>query len=196
MLKIKKISLILIVIALSGCAPGRVANKYLPTVSNAGRFPFGGWIVAELKGKKDLKPFDKVSGELISIQDNKLFILDTQKMNVIPDSSLYQARLYMYKKQPAVFAILTIAGILPNVIAAFALPEYAGYFLALGIAPLVVGTVFTVSEGANKRNQLIFPQINSLEQFNKFSRFPQGIPPGLDIYQLKLPELKQGKKKD
>ena len=85
---------------------------------------------------------------------------------------------------------MTLIGVLPNLIAAIAFPEYAGQFLLLGIIPLVTGTVFTITEVATKRNQLIFPQKNSLEQFLKFSRFPQGIPPGLDINQLKLPKVK------
>ena len=127
---------------------------------------------------------------MISVQNHQLFVLDTLKMNVISDSCIYHAKLYMYKKQPEIFVILTFIGILPNVIAAFAVPEYAGQFLAMGIVPLVIGTLFTIGEGASKRNQLTFPQVNSLDQFNKFSRFPQGIPPGLDIYQLKMPELK------
>jgi hypothetical protein len=115
-------------------------------------------------------------------------------MNVIPDSSVHAAKLYMYKTQAGVFAILTIIGIIPGVIAAIAMPENATFFLMMGILPLVSGTVFTVTEATTRRNQLIFPEKNSLEDFIKFSRFPQGIPPGLDIQQLKLPELKQGSK--
>jgi hypothetical protein len=190
MLKIKQISFILVILALSGCAPGRVANKYLPTVLNSGKFMYGGWIVVEIKEGKQPKPSGTVSGELISLKDHQLFVLDTAKMNIIPDSCIYRAKLYIYKKQPEIFIILTLIGILPNVIAAIAVPEYAGQFLAMGLVPLLIGTIFTVQEGANKRNQLIYPRVNSLEQFNKFSRFPQGIPPGLDIDHLKLPELK------
>ena len=185
MSKIKKISFILVMVALSGCASQQTANQFLPTVNKVGEFAYGGWIVAEVKG--DLVQPDTISGELISITDHKLYILGTRQMNVIPDSNLSTARLYMYKKQPGLFAILTLIGILPNIIAAIALPEYGGQFLLLGILPLVSGTVFTISEASSKRNQLIFPHKDSLEQFNKFSRFPQGIPTGMDIYQLKLP---------
>jgi len=180
--------------ALAGCLPDRLAYKYLPTAYNAGKFIRGGWIVVELKQKKDLTPDDIVSGELVSFQDHKLFILGTRQMNVIPDSSVHAAKLYMYKTQAGVFAILTIIGIIPGVIAAIAMPENATFFLMMGILPLVSGTVFTVTEATTRRNQLIFPEKNSLEDFIKFSRFPQGIPPGLDIQQLKLPELKQGSK--
>jgi len=189
MLKIKKISLILVILALSGCTSEWVANKYLPTVFKAGKYPNGGWIVAEVRDKNGLVSFDTVAGELISFQDHKLYILGIQKMNVIPDTSVYRARLYMYKKQPGVFALVTLFGILPNFIAAIALPEYAGQFLALGIVPLVIGTTFTVTELATNRNQLIFPQRNTLEDFIKFSRFPQGLPSELNIHQLKLPEV-------
>ncbi|MEI7980675.1 MAG: hypothetical protein WCI71_03420, partial [Bacteroidota bacterium] len=114
MLKIKKIALILVIIALSGCSYERVANKYLPTVFNAGKYTYGGWIVAELKGKNAFIPPDTVSGELISLADHKLYILGTEKMYVIPDSAVYKAWLYMYKKQPGIFAILTLIGVLPN----------------------------------------------------------------------------------
>jgi hypothetical protein len=193
MLKSKKISIILILIALSGCASEKIANDYLPTVFNASKFTYGGWIVVELKEKKDQIPGNTISGELITLQGHQLFILDTRQMNVITDSSVHKARLYIYKKQTGVFVVLTIIGFLPNVIAAIAFPENAIYFLAIGLVPLVLGTIFISTEAGNKRNQLIFPKKNSLDEFIKFSRFPQGIPQGLDIYQLKLPEPKNNK---
>ena len=176
-------------IALSGCASERTVNQRLPTVSQSGKYPFGGWVIAVYE-KQGFAPNDTVSGELISYQDHKLYILGFQQMNVISDSSVTEATLYMYKKQPGIFAILTILGILPNLIAAIALPEYAPQFLVLAIIPLVSGSIFTITESTTKRNLLIFPKKNTLDQFVKFSRFPQGIPPGLDINQLKLPERK------
>jgi hypothetical protein len=190
MLKIKKTLLILALITLTGCESEWMASRYLPTVSKAGKFPYGGWVVAELYGQDSLVPGNSVSGELISLRDHKIYILGPRQMFVIPDSSVYKATLYMYKKQPGVFAAITFIGVLPNVIAALAYPEYAAEFLVLGIAPLVTGTIFTMSEALSTRNQLIYPKRNTLEEFVKFSRFPQGIPLGQDIYQLKLPEVK------
>jgi len=50
--------------------------------------------------------------------------------------------------------------------------------------------IFTATEGGTKRNQLVFPARNSLSELNKYARFPQGIPAGMDINQLELPPLK------
>jgi hypothetical protein len=194
MSRIKAIFLILVVISLSGCEPGQEARQYLPTVMNSGVFTNGGWIVAELTGNTSVFT-DKVSGELIAIQDHQLFILTPQKLYVIPDADVFRATLYMYKKQPWIFAALTFIGILPNLVAAILVPEYAGQLLAIGIVQLVIGSVFTVTEAATRQNQLIFPMKNSLNDFVKFSRFPQGIPPGLDLNQLKLPESKKNNRK-
>jgi hypothetical protein len=189
MLKTKKIVLFLVLVTLSGCAAERMADKHLPTVSQSVNFPYGGWVSAELKQTNDARP-GLIEGEMIAFQDHRLYILGTEKMQIIPDTSVHRATLYMYKKQPWIFAILTAVGILPNLIAAIAYPEYAAQFLVLGILPLVSGTVFTVTEATSGRNQMIFPDKNSIEDFVKFSRFPQGIPAGVDIEQLKLPEVK------
>jgi hypothetical protein len=189
MQKNKAITFVLIMFILSGCITDKMAVKFLPTVSKAGNFKYGGWIIAELKNNNDPNKPEKVSGELIAHGYHQLFILDSLQMHVIHDSIVNEATLYMYKTQPGVFTVMTLIGIMPNIIAAIALPEYAGSFLALGIVPLATGIIFISTEAATKRNQLIFPKKNTLDDFNKFSRFPQGLPSGIDLKQLKLPTL-------
>ena len=190
MLNSKKILAILLIFIQSGCITDKMAAKFLPTVANAGNFKYGGWIIADLKAKQDNDKSNRVSGELISINYHQVFILDTTQMHIIPDSIISTATLYMYKTQPGVFASLTILAFLPNLIAAIAVPEYAGYFLGLGVIPLMTGIIFTATEGGTKRNQLIFPARNSLYEFNKYARFPQGIPPEIELSQLELPSMK------
>ena len=190
MLSSKKILLVLVLLILSGCISDKMAAKFLPTVANAGNFKYGGWIVADLKLKQGTSESNLVSGELIAINYHQLFILDTSNMHIIPDSIITSATLYMYKTQPGVFAVITILTFLPNLIAAIAVPEHAGFFIGIGCIPLITGMIFAAAEGGTKRNQLIFPARNSLSELNKYARFPQGIPAEMDISQLKLPPMK------
>ena len=188
MLKIKYIISILALIYLSGCALDRAALDHLPTISKAGKFPYGGWIVAEYEMQDQYSALATASGELIAYQDYKLYILDSLQLHVIPSTAVNNATLYIYKTQPGLFAAFGILFTLPSIIGAIAFPEYAGEFLLLGIVPFVTGTIFTVREATIKRNQLIYPLENSLNEFVKFARFPQGIPEGMDVGQLKLPD--------
>lgn len=184
MLKIKHILFVLVLVSLSGCMTEQVARKHLPTISQAGKFPYGGWISAQYKMEGEYTALASVSGELIAYQDDKLYILDSMQTHVIPAASVQNATLYIYKTQPGLFAAFSLIMIMPNIIAALAMPEYAGEFMALAIIPIVTGTIFTIREGSVKRNRLFYPEKNSLLEFIKFSRFPQGIPEEVKIEDL------------
>jgi hypothetical protein len=190
MSKISKILLLLVFVLASGCATEMEGYRYLPTVNNAGKNTYGGWIVATVVSNEGVFRSETVAGELISAKDHVFYILDPSKMHIIPESRISEATLYLYRKQPGIFAIITIIGVLPNIIAAFVYPEYSDQFLALGIPALIFGLTFTFTEAANTRNQLRYPEKIMLNQFGTYARFPQGIPAGLDTSQLKLPYVK------
>lgn len=190
MLKIKTTGLILVFILFAGCSPEMEGYRYLPTLNNAGSYQYGGWMVATVTAEVSSEKPVIISGELISGTNHLYYILDRNKMHVVPENRISKATLYLYRKQPGVFAIITIIGIIPNVLASFAYPDYSSQFLSLGIPALVFGLIFTASEAGNTRNQLRFPEKIMLHQFAPYARFPQGIPPGLDINQLKLPYVK------
>jgi hypothetical protein len=184
MFKIKNIIALLALLMPSGCALDYAARMHLPTISQAGHFPYGGWVIAEYHMAAADSLLTTVSGELLAYHEDQLFILDSLQMVVIPAGSLHNATLYFYKTQPMLFATMGLIFMMPNIIAAIAMPEYAGGFMALAIVPFVMGTVFTAREATTKKNRLIYPEPDSLYNFTKFSRFPQGMPEGIAIEDL------------
>jgi hypothetical protein len=181
MSRIKYISLILILLALPGCTLDKAGTRHLPTIGQLADYPYGGWIQVNYQGVEESSALLSLSGELITCQDDALFVLDSLGMHVIPFTSVHQATLYIYKTQPGVFAAVAVIFMIPNIVAAIVFPEYAGQFLALAIVPFVTGTIFTATEVSTKRNRLFYPERNPLNEFVKFARFPQGMPEGFKI---------------
>lgn len=186
MSKIKLLSALLPVLLLTGCRSVQEAYQYTPSLSNSGTYLYGRWVVVNYTAAEDSAYIYTKSGELIAYNDKRLYVLDLVRMNIIPDSLITTATLFMYRKNPKAVIITTLVMIVPNFIGALAYPDYAPEFLALAVIPVINGIIFTSIEKGVPNNQLRYPK-QDLEEFTKFARFPQGIPEGLDIDRLELP---------
>jgi hypothetical protein len=58
-------------------------------------------------------------------------------------------------------------------------------FLLIGLPGLVCGTIVTIVEG-NDSDILKYPGKNNMDDLVKFSRFPQGMPKGIEKSKLHL----------
>lgn len=186
MSKIKLLLALLPVLLLTGCMSVQEAYRYTPSLSKSGTYLYGRWVVVNYTAAVDSAYIYTKSGELIAHKDSQMYVLDQVKMDVIPDSLITTATLFMYKKNPKAVVITTLVMIIPNFIGALAYPGYAAEFLALAVIPVINGIIFTSIEGGVPNNQLRYPK-NDLEEFTNFARFPQGIPEGLDVETLELP---------
>ena len=101
---------------------------------------------------------------------------------IIPESGIKTALLFLFKDQSNKYLLATGLGLIPNFAGLLVHSEPA--FLALGIPFAVVGLVTMAIE--RSKNRLRYPETNKLKEFQKFSRFPQGIPIGLNLKKLKL----------
>jgi hypothetical protein len=186
MLRIKTIGIILAVFCLAGCVVDREAYQHTPSLKESNDYLFGRWTVVNFTASESSSDIYTVSGELIAYSNHRLFVLDSVKMHLIPDSLITTAELYLFRKNPKALIITTLVMIVPNLIGVLAFPEYAGPFLGLAVIPLISGTVFTVVESQAPNNLLRYPK-DDFKDFAKFARFPQGIPEGMVLEGLTLP---------
>ncbi len=128
---------------------------------------YGGWMI--------INPND---GELIAIDENTIYLLPNDgKILKIDKSEVIYARLIFYNTHSSEFGAWTAIGsiftISHGLFALFSLPMW-----------LISGIVITSSE-AHRVNYLDYPNTR-WDIINRYSRFPQGIPPDLDFDLIKL----------
>lgn len=150
--------------------------------------PYGCWTILEYKADSGLLQPETISGELLFMEADTLFLL-------VSDSNVYRlfspyitkAELYTHKNYAGNYISTTALLLIPTVVGALVhTSQYGGAFLVLGIPVTVIGLVNSIVEGSGKRNVLVYPEKNSLENLVKFSRFPAGRPVSVDMTQLKL----------
>jgi hypothetical protein len=185
---LKKINLILLlsgfVIFLLGCKTSSIPAGYRYNPRALKREITGSWTEVKLNRKEITTVETMLSGELIAIQSDTVFILTSAGLESVHTSNISQAVLYMYMNQSGKYAAATGLLYIPNIVAAIAYGEPG--FLALGVPWLLTGTIMTIVEGSNHSNILNYPYPSQLQDLNKFARFPQGMPPGIDKARLHL----------
>lgn len=184
MSKISKFfQLLLVTVLLAGCAvPGEIPSNYLRNPRELSTMANGCWIIINQSVDFSDANKGKTSGELIAVQNNTFYILTQSSLVRVPTAEIITATMYLFKNQTNYYLLVTGLGLLPNVIGAivYGIPA----FLTLGIPFAIVG--ITTASIECKANELRFPKMNKLDEFGKFSRFPQGIPPGVELEKLTL----------
>lgn len=83
-------------------------------------------------------------------------------------------------------SLLGFLGVIPNIIGAISQPDYAGSFLLVGIPLFVTSLGIAIADYKYGNSTLRYPENNSMSEFSKYSRFPQGLPPDLQKEKLHL----------
>jgi hypothetical protein len=151
----------LFAMAISGC----VSQKYLPSVNNIDINQHGSYI--QIRSKTKL-----VSGELIAVDSMNLVILSKQEKKCISvpvkdikSFTLYYAKPKNYGWSIPVFTLLT--------------PFIHGSFAVLTIP---VGLIVSISATISGEQAFTYTNKNmNYKNLEMFARFPQGIPPGVDL---------------
>lgn len=172
------------ILFLSGCSASRIPVSYRFNPGALKREITGCWTEVNLNLKNITNPEKALSGELIAIQSDTMYILTGTGLEGIRTSQIYEAVLYMYGNMSGKFAIVTALLYLPDIVAAMVIGEPA--FLALGIPWILTGSILSVAEGSNHSNLLNYPYNCQLQELKKFARFPQGMPRGIDKSRLHL----------
>jgi hypothetical protein len=177
--RVKAILMLLIgLVFLQGCQQPMIPAGYLPRPSKVYKGISGSWIKVSVRIDtiSDFKP--ELSGELIALHYDSIYVLTITGLQVLNRKNINSAVLYLFAPQGAVGPLTSLLLFLPNIIGALSNTEFATGFLEIGIPLLATGmTEGIIETGGNSK--LIYPGKDLLEDFIKYARFPQGLPPGL-----------------
>jgi hypothetical protein len=185
---LKRINSILLlsgfILFLAGCNVSKIPVSYRYNPRQLKKDITGNWTEVRLNSKDITGSEVVLSGELIAIQSDTIYILTKHGLEGIHPYNVREAILYMFMSQSGKYAATTGLLYLPDIIAAIVIGEPA--FLALGIPWVLTGTIETMATGLNNPNLLNYPYKNQLSELKKFARFPQGMPPGINKSRLHL----------
>jgi len=165
-----------------GCQKRIIPASYMPTPENATMSIKGSWIVLNTHEDSLLLAEKSISGELMAIQADTLYLLTDAALIAVNSNMISSAVLYPFKPQTSITPIIALLSSLPSVFGAIAKDD--GAFLLLGVPVLITGAVMSAIEGGG--NVMKYPARHTLNDLTKFARFPQGLPSGLDPEKLRL----------
>ena len=160
--------IIFIFFIIPGCAPQIAPHGYLPTSEETQSDTHGGWTKIQSKNKL-------LSGELIAISSDSIFILSNDQLNVISKIEVIDMRLDKYDSKSINMFGWTTAGIYSTISHGW------GLFLSV---PSWILTGSIVSSYQSRKPIIEYPN-SPFDNFIRFSRFPQGLPDELNRDTLK-----------
>jgi hypothetical protein len=169
---------------LSECSTVKIPANYRYSAQQLKREITGSWIHIKLDSKAVGDTEKELSGELIAIQSDTIYVITLYGFTGVHVSTVNEAVLYMFMNQPGMYATFTGLLYLPDIVAALVIGTPG--FLLLGIPWVVTGGIVTIAEGSNHSNILKYPDFCTLGELKKFARFPQGMPPGIDKARIHL----------
>ncbi|CAN5416205.1 hypothetical protein BH11BAC2_BH11BAC2_26080 [soil metagenome] len=167
--------IILIVLALSSCSQ---SAYYLPDPTSIYTSPFGAEITLTQNDDREDQ------GELIAIDDSIIIILEH---SMVTDSrSIYCVPVKNMKKFTLHYARSPRYG--------WTIPVYSLAAIATGafaIITLPINLIVTISVTAAGNHAYRYNSRNvSLDYIRMFARFPQGIPPNINLSDISAPTMK------
>jgi hypothetical protein len=185
---LKRIKIIMLlsgfIFFLSGCRTSRVPVDYSYSKRNLKVEISGSWTEIKLNTKDISASETSISGELIAVQSDTVYVLTRMGLQGIHKYKINEAVVYMYKNQAGIYTTVTVLLYVPDIVAALITGE--PYFLLIGVPWLILGGVMAMIEGSDETNNLIYPYNSQMQELKKFARYPQGMPPGIDKSRLHL----------
>lgn len=180
----KIIRFLIFVLLFSSCRTAMVPVSYSFNAVNVKSGISGSWIDVTGQLPEGSAIEQTISGELIAIQNDSLYVLTSVTLTSISIKAVNKAILYVFKNRTARFAAITSLVFIPNIIGTSIDGNFG--FLLLGFPWLVAGTALTIVEGINNSSHLIYPERNRIDELRDFARYPIGIPSGIDKNRLHL----------
>ena len=163
-------------VIVSGCFHTPAPKGWLPTAIEAQHDAYGGWIKLEF-GAGAAR--NTVHGELIAATSDSVHVLTSDSLVVVPTALVIAGTLTAYDSQYESLRWWTILG-------AFSTLSH-GFGLVL-TAPVwaIAGSAATGSASKAPRVESTHPAV-----LRMYARFPQGIPPGLDVRSLRQKDVRR-----
>ena len=184
--KIRNILLVFICIAMnSGCQNMMVPAGYLRPPKQLTKSITGGWVDVSVIPDPSNDTITILRGELLAVENDTFHILTaTTGLISMKKNRISAMKLYLYSNSN--LSLLGFLGVIPNITGAIAQPDYAGGFLLLGIPLFVTSLGMAIADYQNRNSTLRYPVKNSMNEFSKYARYPQGLPPDLQKEKLHL----------
>lgn len=157
--------------AVAGCGTLHAPRGSVPDAQGAGSTAFGGW--ARVVYLADDEPRD-AEGELIAVGRDTLWLMQSAAL-AIPVAQVVRAEVTGFDSRPGQVVAAAALGLASTV--------SNGYFLVFSApAWLITGAVASSSQARLSRVEARVPNLAPLAHY---ARFPQGLPPGLDVTTLR-----------
>ncbi len=185
----KYILLLLLCSLLTTCKVVDVPEPYKLNRHEINISPYGNWIEIVHKSSPEAVP-QTVAGELLALEQDSLYLLTGNGNSFsISRSSVVSAALCTHRSRAGNYFLVTILFSAPAYIGALVHTEYAVDFAGLGFPVTLNGMYHVMKESVARSNFLIYPKRNGLSQFQRFARFPAGLPENIDLSSLHLKQM-------
>ncbi len=173
---------------LAGCATRHSPPNWLPYAQTAAREAYGGWITVQL-GDGNLA--QQVAGELLAVSEDSLYALRDSTVSAFPLTSVRRVLLEVYDPKSSEVGQTTLAGTLLTITHGWWLIITAPLWIIVGTsatASLSHDGMMTVTPADDPRARKVQTptgrRVLTWKDLAIHSRFPQGMPPGLDRTRL------------
>jgi hypothetical protein len=165
-----------VLVIVSGCFRTTAPRGWLPTAVEAERDAYGGWIKLDFSMGVAR---NTVHGELIAAASDSVHVLTSDSLVVVPTASVIAGTLTVYDAQHGALRLWTILGAVSTLSHGFALVLSAPVWT-------IAGSLATASASKAPRVESTDPSLLRL-----YARFPQGLPPGLDVRSLRQKDVRR-----
>jgi len=171
-------------VLLTECQNSMIPRAYVPGPSMAEKSITGSWIVMTIQQDLPLPAKSEISGELIAIENDTVYLLTRSSFLRIRQGTVSKAVIYPFRPQSSTVLAITGLSLLPTLFGSVIRPDPGAALLLLGIPLVVTGTIMGMNEYYG--SIIRYPQYYSLKDLSRFARFPQRLPPGFDPERLHL----------
>lgn len=153
----------------TGCASNPAPDGWLPSARDVPADPYGAWIRIEFDSGTTK---DEIEGELLAAEPDTVYLLSDEAVVAFPCESIRHARVAWFASGAGNLAAWTLLGSLSTL--------SNGYFAGLTM-PLWVLTGSLATSAQSQAPLVDYrPDQGVTTDFRAYSRFPQGLPDGLD----------------
>ena len=165
--------LLSISLLISSCAHVSAPIGWLSEPNEMKEDAFGGWITIKFNGSETKRI---VEGELIAVTEESVYVASNTGISRIDIELIESARLVAYDSNAHLYGVGVLLGIISTL--------SHGFFLVLSV-PIWILAGSLIARGHSKKPILEFPQ-NKWNELNVYARFPQGLPPSMDLQKLEM----------
>ena len=172
-----------ILIIASGCSSDMYMNKLVPgSKSRAKKSPYGAYI--ELTTNKNRL----YQGEYLALTNDSLYIMLASQLVAFHKDEISNFNIVLSRKRTKLYLSMSVSAMVPSLIGAFFNPDWSTEFGILGLATVGTGLLGALIESAREVHVLQYPyDFSDWQETIKYSRFPAGLPPDLDLKDLNPP---------